>query len=504
MTLRQLLRQLPPASIKEKHISPSALEIPLSALCEDAREVMSGAVYICICGTKFDGHKVIASAVARGAACVILSDLSYAAALSVPWIAVDDTRALLLPLYLAFRGHPERHIKLFAVTGTNGKTSVTYLLEAIFARHGGCAVFGTVENRIGGEVFPSENTTPTPKMLAELLARARDRGIKYAVLEASSHALVQNRLSSLCFEVGVFLNLTEDHLDYHKSTEAYYNAKRSLFFSCKKCLFVIDDAYGKRLYADPAFAKRAYSISAKEENINSSDFYLYPPFADTEGSQKRRFFLALPDALLCLSTSLEGSFAPINASVSAACAHLAHIPLDDIADGIRSLKTILGRMECIVRNPFSVYCDYAHTPDALQKALLGLKQSKSGRLSILFGCGGDREKQKRPKMGKIAVSFADRVFLTADNSRTEPLFSILAGIVSGIPMSERHKVTLICSRADAIAKMLDTAQPNDTLLLAGKGHEAYETDASGTHPFSEKSIVKAVLARQNRKDPSFL
>ena len=176
MTLRQLLRQLPPNSIKEKHIPPSALELSLSALCEDAREVTQGDVYICVRGTKFDGHKVIASAVTRGAACVILSDPSYATALSVPWIAVDDTRALLLPLYLAFWGHPERHIKLFAVTGTNGKTSVTYLLESILARHGGCAVFGTVENRIGGEVFPSENTTPTPKMLAQLLAKARDRG----------------------------------------------------------------------------------------------------------------------------------------------------------------------------------------------------------------------------------------------------------------------------------------------------------------------------------------
>ncbi len=495
MTLRQLLNELPCTAIRAVQIPYAVYGTEVCSLCEDAQDIRENAVYIAIRGTKFDGHHNIDKAVANGAVCVILCDEAYTLGLCAPYILLDDTRTHLLSLYLALAHHPERHLKLFAVTGTNGKTSVTYLLESIFKRRGGCAVLGTVENRIGGTVYPSENTTPTPKTLATLLSMAKERGIKYVVLEASSHALVQKRLSSLVFEVGIFLNLTEDHLDYHKSTEAYFNAKRSLFFTCKKCLFVIDDNYGRRLFADPMFHSRAYALASQTDRMRDADFFLYPPFSDTECG-KLRFFLAMPDALLCLSTALKGSFAPLNAAVSAACAHLAHIPPDDIAEGIRSLPVIPGRMECLVKSPFSVYCDYAHTPDALEKALCGLRQDKVGALSVLFGCGGDRETQKRPKMGKIAVALADHVILTADNSRSESLFSIFADIVSGIPIHKRHKVTLLCNRADAIAYAMDTAHPHDTLLLAGKGHESYETDASGTHPFSEKAIVAAVLARQ--------
>ncbi len=495
MTLRELFAEIDTSALLRLSAEID-WDQTITAPNEDARTVTDGEMFLCVRGTHFDGHTAIEDAVMRGAAVIVLEDAAFLPACTVPWMLVQDVRALLLPLYLAAQKHPERTLHFLAVTGTNGKTSVTYLLEAIFRKRGKCAVFGTVENRIDGAVLPSENTTPSPRTFAKLCRDCADAGVRYVIIEASSHALAQKRLAGITFQVGIFLNLTEDHLDYHKTTEQYFLCKRSLFFSCATCLFNIDDPYGQRLAADPAFSRKQYTFSA--EPGTDADFSVCHPFCDRQNPALHRFFLRAPDSTLYLSTLLCGDFIYTNVAAAAACAYLSRIPADCIVDGIMACRRIPGRMECITSAPCRVYVDYAHTPDALYRALSWLRGTipPEGTLWVLFGCGGDREREKRPKMGRIAAALADHILLTADNSRTEPLFAILSDIISGIAADQRKKIQLICSRKDAIRTALSMLQPKDVLLLAGKGHETYEIDSTGRHPFSERELVEEFVSHR--------
>lgn len=446
----------------------------------DSRRIGAGDVFFCIRGRHHDGHTDLAAAKENGAVCAVLDNptaIPSADALSLPWILVRDTSAVFLPACLACYGHPERDLHLYAVTGTNGKTSVTYLLEAIFSAYAPtapCAVIGTVENRIAGTSYRTENTTPAPEVTAELLARARDANVKTVIMEASSHALEQNRLSGLTFDCGIFTGLSEDHLDYHPTMEDYFMAKRKLFFSCRQALVNTGDPHGRRLFHDRALPTEMHSFSVT---------------AAAEFTASR-----LPPDLL----NTPCDFIAANRLAAASCASLAGVPMDVILTAIRSMKPIPGRMEWICHTPFSVYLDYAHTPDALKRVLTGLCRQKTGTLHVLFGCGGDRERQKRPMMGAIAAELADRVILTADNSRTEDVRDILADILAGIPPEHRHKITVIPDRRAAILHGLHTAVPGDTVLLAGKGHETYQTDKTGTHPFSEREIINAFFTEYEK------
>lgn len=494
LTLHMLTAGLFPDNILA--VSPDlSMEMSVSGVSSDARRIGKDELFIAVCGTRFDGHTAITDAARHGACAVILEDAAYTADCPLPWMLVRDTHAVLLPLALALRGHPERGMRLIAVTGTNGKTSVTYLLEAVFAACGKTAVFGTVENRIAGTVFPASHTTPDPDELACLLKTAAETGVRTVILEASSHALAQKRLSGLTFSCGIFLNLTEDHLDYHKTTEDYYLAKRSLFFSCEVGLCNTDDPFGRRLFSDPAFAGKLFSFSPA--GAPDADFSVReaPPTEEEEEEEERRFRVSAPGGSFRFRSSLPGSFVPCNTLAAAACAFLLGVPKDRIADGIRSVPSIPGRMERIVKTPFSVILDYAHTPDALEKALLSARTlcKDGGKLRVLFGCGGDREHEKRPKMGAITARLADVAVITSDNSRTESPFFILAQILSGIPEEKKELCTVIPDRRAAIAYLLSSACPGDCLLLAGKGHETYEIDSSGRHPFSERDIVAACM-----------
>lgn len=475
MTVGTLFDAVPETDILCKS-TPDLFNIPCAAPRRDSRLVGAGDVFFCIRGRSHDGHDAIPTAAARGAACVVIDNLTAvqtADAHGIPWILVRDTAAIFLPACLAYHGHPEHGMHLYAVTGTNGKTSVTYLLEAIFSSDpdtSPCAVFGTVENRIAGTAYRTEHTTPAPEILAELLSRARDAGVKTVISEASSHALAQKRLSGLHFDCGIFTNLSEDHLDYHPTLQDYYRAKRSLFEHCDHAVINTDDAHGKRLFDDPALPCRRYSYSPAGK---PADF---------------------PSAFL--PQDLSGTacdFIAANRLAAAACASLAGIAQSTVFAAIRSMPQIPGRMECIRDKPFSVYIDYAHTPDALRRALSGLRtalRSRNSRLYVVFGCGGDRERQKRPQMGAIAAELADRVILTADNSRSESVHNIIADILDGIESAQLEKVAVIEDRAAAIRYALFSAEPGDTVLLAGKGHETYQTDRNGTHPFSEREIVQ--------------
>ena len=482
MTIGTLFDAIPETDILCKSTT-DLFQISCAAPRRDSRLVGTGDVFFCIRGRTHDGHYAIPTAAACGAACVVIDNLAAvqtADANAVPWILVRDTAAIFLPACLAYHGHPERGMHLYAVTGTNGKTSVTYLLEAIFSANpdtAPCAVFGTVENRIASIAYRTEHTTPAPEIMAELLSRARDAGVKTVILEASSHALAQKRLSGLHFDCGIFTNLSEDHLDYHPTLQDYYHAKRTLFDHCGHAVVNTDDPYGKLLFEDDALPCRRHSYSPKD---NRSDFPLS----------------FLPQDL----SDTPCGFIAANRLAAAACASLAGISQNTVFDAIRSMKPIPGRMECIRHEPFSVWLDYAHTPDALRQALSGLRKScdtAGSRLYVVFGCGGDRERQKRPQMGAIAAELADRVILTADNSRSEDVHNIIADILNGIPGTRLERVTVIEDRRRAIRYALFSADPGDTVLLAGKGHETYQTDRSGIHPFSEREIIQQWFNEKN-------
>ena len=472
MTIRALFDTIPLTDILGIS-SPEVLTLPCAAPKRDSRKILAGDVFFCIRGRHHDGHTDLAAA-SYGAVCAVIDRpdaIVQAEELSLPWILVRDTAAVFLPACLAYYGHPERSLHLYAVTGTNGKTSVTYLLEAIFSAYppsSPCAVFGTVENRIAGVSYRTENTTPAPEITAELLSRARDAGVKTVIMEASSHALEQNRLSGLTFDCGIFTNFSEDHLDYHPTMEDYFLAKRKLFFSCRRALYNIDDPHGMRLFCDPDIPAAAHAYA------------LNHPLAEFSAS-------CLPDDL----TDAPCDFLAANRLAAAACASMASVPTKVICTAIRFMQPIPGRMERVLAAPYSVYLDYAHTPDALKRVLQGLGKQTTGALCVLFGCGGDRERQKRPMMGAIAAALADRIILTADNSRSEDVRDILTEILGGIVQNDRHKVTVITDRRAAILHALNTAKAGDTVLLAGKGHETYQTDQTGTHPFSEREIIRA-------------
>ncbi len=451
------------------------LTLPCANPRRDSRLIGAGDVFFCIRGRKHNGHDNLAEAAMRGAVCAVMDDphaIPTAAALSLAWILVRDTSAVFLPACLAYHGHPERGMQLYAVTGTNGKTSVTYLLEAIFSAYpptSPCAVFGTVENRIAGVPYRTENTTPAPEVTAELLSRARDTGVKTVLMEASSHALAQNRLSGLTFVCGIFTNLSEDHLDYHPTMEDYFLSKCRLFFSCRHALINTDDPWGKRLCRDRKIPARVHTFSPAGSPSDYPISFLPGALADTP----------------C-------DFIAANRLAAAACASMAGVAHEIIFSAIDAMPQIPGRMELVRDTPCAVYLDYAHTPDALRRVLSGLRRiCGDGQLTVLFGCGGDRDRQKRPIMGAAATELADRVILTADNSRSEDVQYIIADILFGVDSRNLYKTAVIEDRRKAIQYVLRTANPGDTVLLAGKGHETYQTDRDGVHPFSEREIIQA-------------
>ncbi len=485
MTVSELLAPVSHTDILA-HSTDFELSLPCTGVCRDARRVQPGELFFCVRGTSFDGHTAIADAVRGGAAAAVLSDPAYTAHCPLPWILVRDTRTAYLPALLASRGDPHSGMQFFAVTGTNGKTSVAYLLDAILsqsAAYAPTACFGTVENRIGGEALTASRTTPSPEELASLLCRAKEHSVRTVILEASSHALVQGRLAGLRFVCGIFTNLTEDHLDYHKSMENYYRAKRSLFFSCGKALINADDPQCRRILADPAIPAEKYAFTLS--NTPASAFRVCATLQESG----THITLITPNGYIPLSSPLTGSFSAYNITAAAAAAVLAGVPTDVIQRGIASLPRIPGRMERIVRTPFSVYIDYAHTPDALQRAVCSARETTEHRVLLLFGCGGDREHEKRPQMGRIGAEYADLCVITSDNSRTEEPADIILEILRGVPKKPHADILVIEDRKAAIEAVLSAAAPGDTVLLCGKGHEAYQEDRTGIRPFSEKEIV---------------
>ena len=449
----------------------------------DARSVVPGGVFICIRGTARDGHSYAKEALRRGAeACVCDTYLS-----GCPCILVRDTRYAAAVIWSNFYGGPGRQLRLVGITGTNGKTSTAMFLSSILSHAGiETGTIGTLGYRLaeqeirwkGAETLdiPASMTTPDPQYLYGMLGYMKKHGAKAVVMEVSSHALAQKKTGPLYFEAGIFTGLTPEHLDFHKDMESYFAAKASMFDRCKICVTNGDDAYGRRIRGI-----RAEMQMAEERQVSAAGGVAYR--------------LRYGGETLQIHTALPGEFTIYNTMFSAIAALEMGIAPEAVEQGIAAVRGIRGRMERIAAadSGFSVYIDYAHTPAALRAALEGLRDAvpAGGRLTVVFGCGGDRDKSKRPVMGALAVSLADRVIITSDNPRTENRDAILRDILAGI--GDRSKVTVIPNREEAIVRALKTAAHNEVILLAGKGHETYETGPEGKRPFSEREIVFRTL-----------
>ncbi|MBQ9414913.1 MAG: UDP-N-acetylmuramoyl-L-alanyl-D-glutamate--2,6-diaminopimelate ligase [Clostridia bacterium] len=447
----------------------------------DSRRVERGFVFVCIPGTAVDGHRFAKAAENAGAALVVTQrPLGLRSELTVP-----SARRTWAELCANWFGRPAERLRMIGITGTNGKTSTTYMLKAILEQ-AGCKVglIGTIQNMVGDRVLPSGHTTPDPYDLQSMLSLMVKEGCTHVVMEVSSHALDQERVAGCAFDAAIFTNLTQDHLDYHKTMEAYCEAKKKLFAQADCAIVNADDAWATAI-AD-GFTGRLCRFSAAgaaaeytAENIcTKADGVAF----DLRGPQgSGRITLAIP-----------GRFSVYNAMGSAVCALALGVPFETVQEALSGTCGVKGRAEVVpTGRDFTVVIDYAHTPDGLENIGKTLKDCAEGRLVVLFGCGGDRDKTKRPKMAAIAAKYGDFVVVTSDNPRSEDPAAIIADILAGLPQGTPHIV--IENRVDAIRWALQNAQPGDTLLLAGKGHETYQILKDTVIHLDEREVIADAL-----------
>ena len=465
-------------------------DVEITGISVDSRNVKKGNLFICIKGEHYDGHDYVMQALEKGAVAVVTQRR-----LGVPGeIVLPDTRRAAASIYSAWYHDPQNDLKVFGVTGTNGKTSVVNILNSIYTKAGYlCGTSGTLGSFWCGKSKPSENTTDPPELLYETLRNMADDGVEYLFTEVSSHSLALERVSEISFECGIYTNLTQDHLDFHGTMENYACAKAKLFEQCKLGIFNYDDinsyiasqncscracGYGKSALAD-------YRVT----NIlkDSLDGIAYK--ADT------------PVGSLVIESHLSGEFNIMNTLAAAAAAVENGIDPECVVRAISDFRGVPGRLEKIYNSDYTVIIDYAHTPDALARTLGALceyagKDKQKRRMRVLFGCGGDRDRGKRPLMGEIAEGLSDEVIVTSDNPRSEPPLSIIDDILAGM---KKKKGALIVEpdRKKALEYVIDSAQKGDIILVAGKGHETYQIDASGKHAFLERGILLDRISRRN-------
>ena len=464
------------------------LGMEISGVSYDSRKTAPGHLFVAITGYATDGHKFIPAAVEKGAAVVLCEREPEG---EIPFVRVSDTRAALAQLGANWYGHPADKLTVVGVTGTNGKTSTTFLLKHVLERVCGAKVglIGTIQNMIGDEILETERTTPESFELQALFAEMLEKGCTHAIMEVSSHALVLHRVDCIPFAVGVFTNLTEDHLDFHKTMEAYRQAKALLFSRCRVGVFNIDDALVKKTMAEAAC--RLLTVSAKgPADLCALDIDLG---ADHTGFTARTAAETAPVRL-----GIPGEFTVYNAlSVLGAALGLG-LPLSDAANALRDAKPVKGRVE-VVPTPgkdYTVLIDYAHTPDALENTLRSVRGFCKGRVIAVFGCGGDRDPIKRPIMGKIGVELADLAIITSDNPRTEDPNKIIEDILAGVQGIDKP-YEVVENRRAAIARAMALARKDDIIVLCGKGHETYQILGTVKTHLDEREEVAKQLTVEN-------
>ena len=457
-----------------------------SALSADSRSVAAGSVYIAVRGSQVDGHRFVPDAVRHGAAAVVVEAPSGAA---VPEIVVRDGRRAALALGAAWYGQPSRRLTLIGVTGTNGKTTTTGLIRHLLNADGAAGSIGTLGAFDGqGEPVLSTAgtlTTPGPIDLQATLASLVQRGCEHVAMEASSHSLDQGRLDGLRFAAAVFTNLTRDHLDYHGTMESYLAAKLKLGGMLTDRGVEVVNLDDRAWAGLPVTSRRVTFGLHSAADVRATDMAL-----DAAGS---RFRLEGCFGTAEVALPLLGDFNVANALAAAACALGLGIPLSQVASRLSAAPQVPGRMELLTEAPCVVLRDYAHTPDALERALATLRPLTRGRLVVVFGCGGDRDKGKRPLMGRVAAEGADVAVVTSDNPRTENPVAIIDDIEAGMAGAAHLRIV---DRLEAIHTAIEQARPGDTILLAGKGHETYQILGAEKVPFDEREIVRSAVSRE--------
>lgn len=454
-------------------------ECDIISITDDTRKVKKGCLFFCVKGEKFDGHTVADDMLKKGAVAVVCE---YDLGLGNRQIITENSRWLYGKACSAWFGHPERKIKMIGVTGTNGKTTTTNIIKHILMQNGyKTGLIGTIQNEIGDEVFHTDNTTPFAFDFMSLIDKMVKSGCEYVVMEVSSFGLVQNRIGSSYFDVALFTNLTQDHLDYHKDMENYYQAKKILFGVCNTAICNVDDSYGKRLFDETDCNK--YSMSVESE----TDFYADNINIRANGSE---FDLVYNGQIHHVETNMTGLFNISNVIGAIAVCIAEGIPVDKIISSVKNYAGVKGRCEIIpTGKEFTVICDYAHTPDAIENVLRTLKPYAENRLICLFGCGGNRDSAKRPKMAVASLKYADKIIVTSDNPRDENPDEIIQEIITGFKDS-KVSYDVVTDRREAIYHALKIAEKGDVIVLAGKGHEDYQILENNKHiHFDEREVV---------------
>ena len=484
--------------------------VEITGIACDSKLAKPGCLFIALKGSKLNGADFIDEAIDRGASAVLLDADNNTKGLFTrgnTFIYTRDARLSLARAVEAYFGDLSSKMRLIGVTGTNGKTTITYLIESLFkSRDEGIGVIGTVNYRFGRRSIPSVNTTPGVLELYSLLTAMRKEKIKNCVMEISSHSLEQGRVETLQFDTAIFTNLTREHLDFHKDMDDYLRAKLKLFRKIKKGGFAVintDDPASEKIMKHVKENIITYGIERKAD-IMAKDIYLSRDglrfklcissrLSACGGSLEQYSSSEVEKNIIDIKSNLIGRHNIYNILAASAAAIVSRMDLKDIKNGIEALKGLPGRLEAIgCGQNFSVYVDYAHTEDGLENALKSLRELKPARIISIFGCGGDRDRSKRPAMGKISTELSDIVFITSDNPRSEEPIGIINEIIKGIS-PEKDNYVVEPDRFNAIRRALTEAGEGDIVLVAGKGHETYQVLKDTTVPFDDREVVKRIL-----------
>ena len=478
MKLKDLLKDIP---VLECTADP---ELEIENVYYDSRKVQPRSLFVAVSGFASDGNRFIPMAMEKGAAAVVTAKKPET---DVPYVLVESDRLALALLGCNFYGHPARSMTMIGVTGTNGKTSTTLLLKQVLEKVLGAKVglIGTMANLVGDEVIPTERTTPESFDLQALFGRMRDAGCTHVVMEVSSHAVTLERIGGTHFDIAAFTNLTEDHLDFHKTMDAYCDAKAELFRRCGKAVINADDSYSGRILAAASCPVVTTSV-AGQGDLHAKDLDLL-----AEGIH---FTAVCEEGDIPVQLPIPGKFTVYNALTVLGIAKQLGIPVRDAAEALKSAEGVKGRIEVVPTpgTPYSVLIDYAHTPDGLENVLSSVKDFCKGRLIAVFGCGGDRDPIKRPIMGEIGVKLSDIAVITSDNPRTEDPMAIIEDILKGVK-KEYGEYIVIEDRRAAIRYAMDIAEKDDIIVLVGKGHETYQDIGGHKYHLDEREEVAAHL-----------
>ena len=478
MRLNELLRDIEVTGLH----APADMEV--SDVCYDSRKAAPGAAFIAVRGYETDGHKYIPAAVEKGASLVICEE---APAVETPYVLVKDSRRAMALAAANFFGRPAEELTVIGVTGTNGKTTTTNLIRSLLMAVTGqkAGLLGTNENIVGDKVYPAVNTTPESRDIMAYFREMADAGCKYAVMEVSSHSLCLDRVCCVPFAVGCFTNLSQDHLDFHKTMDAYLEAKKKIFALSRAAAVNRDDPAADKIIPELTIPCVSYGLG-EGASLRAEDVSLLPDrveFTACYAGQREKACLHIP-----------GRFSVYNALAALSCCLALGLPLKDLAAALQDCKSVKGRMEVVpTGRDFTLLIDYAVTPDALDNMIRTVRDTARGRVGVLFGCGGDRDRTKRPKMARVVGSLADYVIVTSDNPRTEDPEAIIAEILPGFRGLDTPYV-VIPDRREAIRWGIEHAQAGDTLVLAGKGHETYQIVGKTKYHMDEREIAAEILA----------